>query len=63
MIRSCPPSTKGLLAAKVAQRGAMANLLQRSISRYGHCTFAIPEMIGSLNDLATWVDTGVKPAA
>jgi pimeloyl-ACP methyl ester carboxylesterase len=54
---------EGLLAAQVAQRGAGANLLQRSISRYGHCTFAIPEMLTSLNDLATWVDTGVKPAA
>jgi pimeloyl-ACP methyl ester carboxylesterase len=54
---------EGLLAAQVQQRGAAANLLQRSISRYGHCSFAVPEMIASLNDLAQWVDTGVKPAA
>jgi pimeloyl-ACP methyl ester carboxylesterase len=53
---------EGLLAAQVAQRGATANLMQRSFSRYGHCTFAIPEMLTALNDLATWVDTGVKPA-
>ncbi len=53
---------EGLLAAKAASTGAGANLLQRSVSRYGHCTFTLGEMTSALSDLATWIDTGVKPA-
>lgn len=54
---------EGLLAANAAQAGSTANLLQRSVDRYGHCTFTGPEMLTALGDLATWVETGIKPAS
>jgi len=53
---------EGILAVKVDGTGSSANLLQRSVNRYGHCTFQLSEMTGALNDLNTWISTGIKPA-
>jgi len=52
---------EGLYAARVGQAGAAANLSQRTISRYGHCTFTPAEMAQAFRDLAAWVQTGVRP--
>lgn len=44
--------------------GASAGSLlrQRSVARYGHCTFTIPEMLQAFNELRSWVEQGVAPA-
>jgi pimeloyl-ACP methyl ester carboxylesterase len=46
----------------VGNAGAMANLLQRTISAYGHCALGGSDIISALNDLTGWVETGIKPA-
>ncbi len=53
---------EGLYAGLANAQGANGMLLQRSISRYGHCTFAIGEMTSAFRTLAGWVATGVRPA-
>ena len=53
---------EGMLADKASTSGSSANLLQRSVNRYGHCTFQLSEMTTALNDLAGWINTGIKPA-
>ena len=53
---------EALLAAKVATAQSSAFLLQRSMNRYGHCAFTPQETMTALNDLAGWVDSGIKPA-
>ena len=53
---------EGMLASNAANTGSSANLLQRSYNRYGHCSFQLSEMTGALNDLNTWISTGIKPA-
>lgn len=53
---------EGMLASKAASTGSAANLAQRSVNRYGHCSFTLGEMTTALNDLAGWINTGVKPA-
>ena len=58
-----PIFNETILAAKVASAGSSANLLQRTVSRYGHCTFAPSEIVTALSDLAGWVQTGIKPAS
>jgi pimeloyl-ACP methyl ester carboxylesterase len=52
---------EGILATRAATAGAAANLAQRTISRYGHCTFTPAEMAEAFRDLAGWVETGRKP--
>lgn len=52
-----------LLAAKAVSTGSTGNLLQRSVDRYGHCSFTPTEMLTALGDLATWVETGIKPTS
>ena len=49
-------------AGRAAAEGASSNLLQRSISRYGHCAFAIGEMTDAFRALTGWVVSGVRPA-
>jgi pimeloyl-ACP methyl ester carboxylesterase len=46
----------------VDEAGSSQLLLQRTVDRYGHCTFTLPEEIAAINDLATWVRSGVRPA-
>lgn len=52
---------EAVYAARAAASGASDRLVQRSYSRYGHCTFAIGEMTAAFRDLAGWVETGVRP--
>jgi hypothetical protein len=54
---------EGLLAGKAASAGSTGNLLQRSVDRYGHCSFTPTEMLTALGDLTTWVETGITPAS
>jgi len=57
-----PAFHETILGTLAATAGSSGNLLQRSVDRYGHCTFTGAEMLTALGDLASWVDTGVKPA-
>lgn len=50
-------------ASAVAAAGGSANLLQRSINRYGHCTFTTAEMVDAVQTLSGWATTGVRPAS
>jgi pimeloyl-ACP methyl ester carboxylesterase len=56
-----PVFHEGIYASRVAAAGASANLSQRTISRYGHCTFTPTEMAQAFRDLAGWVQTGTRP--
>lgn len=56
-----PAFHETILGTRAATAGSSGNLLQRSVDRYGHCTFTGAEMLTALGDLASWVDTGVKP--
>jgi pimeloyl-ACP methyl ester carboxylesterase len=50
-------------AQAVAAAGSSSQVLQRSVSRYGHCAFTTSEMTDAFDALAGWVTTGVKPGA
>ncbi len=45
------------------QVAAGPQLLQRAVSRYGHCTFTIAELMSNFESLVGWVETGIKPAS
>jgi pimeloyl-ACP methyl ester carboxylesterase len=47
--------------AAVDNAGRSANLLRRSQDSFGHCDLGLPAMLQNLNDLVSWVTTGVKP--
>jgi pimeloyl-ACP methyl ester carboxylesterase len=47
--------------ATVATAGRSDQLVQRIFDRFGHCTITPEEHVAALNDLATWMATGVKP--
>jgi hypothetical protein len=49
-----------MLADRVSGAGAGSLLVQRK-GEYGHCNFSIDEQIKAITDLATWVESGVKP--
>jgi len=54
---------EGLYAAKVAQAGGSDLLVQRTVSRYGHCAFKVEEILHSFDALAAWVqDLTQKPS-
>lgn len=59
---SVPYRHQVVLQQKVAAAGASAMLRTRPINRYGHCTFNTVEMVGALQDLAQWAETGIAPA-
>lgn len=42
--------------------GAADLLLQRTYDRFDHCAFTVAEQVAAINDLASWVKTGVRPA-
>jgi|SRR5262245_4167428 len=46
---------EALYAAKVAQAGGSDLLVQRTVSRYGHCNFKVAEIMNSFDALAIWV--------
>lgn len=49
-------------AAIAAAAGSSDLLVQRPVARFGHCRFTVAEQMAALNDLVTWVETGVTPA-
>ena len=53
-----------LLAQRVAAAGATDMLVQRANPAwgYGHCAIPGAAQIQAVNDLAAWIETGVKPA-
>ncbi len=54
---------EGLYAKTVAQAGASDHLMQRSVTRYGHCNFKLAEIMNSFDALAAWVaDPAQKPS-
>jgi pimeloyl-ACP methyl ester carboxylesterase len=53
---------EGLYAQRAAAAGSSNLLVQRSITRYGHCTFSGTEMVTGLAQLVAWAEAGVKPA-
>jgi hypothetical protein len=59
--RLVPYRHEAAYQARVAAAGASANLLQRSQDAFGHCDFGVAEMLSNFQDLARWVETGVKP--
>ena len=46
----------------VAASGHSDLLVQRTISRYGHCAFAPEEIATAFIDLVGWVEFNIKPA-
>ena len=50
-------------AQAVAASGASSLLLHRPVPAYGHCAVPAPAVVKSFVDLATWVETGVRPAS
>ena len=50
-----------MYAAKAAAAGSTTNLVQRSVNRFGHCTFTGAETLQAFADLVGWVELGVRP--
>lgn len=50
-----PVFHEAIYAAVVAEAGASANLRQRMVERYGHCTFAEAEVLAAFDELTAWV--------
>lgn len=46
----------------VNDAGRSSLLLQRSVTAYGHCAFSTDDMVNAFTALASWAETGVKPA-
>lgn len=54
---------EALYAAKVAQMSGSDLLVQRTVSRYGHCNFKVAEIMNSFDAIAAWVaDPTKKPS-
>jgi pimeloyl-ACP methyl ester carboxylesterase len=53
------------LASNVADAGATNLLVQRANPAwgYGHCSIPSSAQVQAVTDLATWVETGIKPAS
>jgi hypothetical protein len=47
--------------SRVAAAGQSDRLVQRTITRYGHCNFTPVEIATAFGDLFKWVEFGVKP--
>jgi len=56
-----PFAHESLFAAAVADAGESDLLVQRSIDRWGHCTFTSGEIQTAFSDLVQWVATGQQP--
>lgn len=57
-----PVFHEDLYRNKVAAAGKLDFLQQRRVTRYGHVTFTPAEIVAAFLDLASWVETGHKPA-
>ncbi len=51
-----------IYAERVAANNASHLLVQRATRDVGHCSFTPAELVRTFVDLATWVETGAKPA-
>jgi hypothetical protein len=51
-----------IFQALVDSTGSGDYYVRRVSDRLGHCNFTIQELLGGLNDLVHWVETGEKPA-
>lgn len=60
---SVPIFHETLYQALVAAAGNSDLLVQRTITRYGHCTFTVQEMVQAFVALREWAVTGVEPAS
>jgi pimeloyl-ACP methyl ester carboxylesterase len=47
--------------SRVAAAGQADRLVQRTITRYGHCNFTPVEIATAFGDLFKWVEFGIKP--
>lgn len=58
-----PYQHEGWYLQAVTAQGATGMLLQRTLNQpYGHAVFTPTELTTNLASLASWVDTGIKPA-
>ena len=53
---------EALLSQKAADAGRLDNLVRREVDVFGHCALTAGEIMTAFTDLATWVNSGVKPA-
>ena len=58
---AAPFAHEAVYAAIVAAQGKSDLLVQRTFDRFGHCRFTNDERVQALEDLATWVEHGVRP--
>jgi pimeloyl-ACP methyl ester carboxylesterase len=56
-----PAFHEAMFASAVAGAGRSELLVQRTIDRWGHCSFTVPEAQAAFGSLVQWVETGVKP--
>ena len=56
-----PVRHEAAFAGGVDAAGSSGLLLQRIPDRFGHCAFPLAEKLAAVNDLATWVRSGVRP--
>lgn len=56
-----PVEHEDRLAASAAAAGNSDLLVQRTVDRFGHCTFTDEEVIQSFLDLVEWAEGGAKP--
>lgn len=59
--QSVPYFHEGLYGALVTANGNPNLLAQRTIVRYGHCSFTMGETLTAFVDLVNWVKNGVTP--
>jgi pimeloyl-ACP methyl ester carboxylesterase len=52
---------ESLFAGKVAAAGRSDFLAQKTVDRWGHCTFTIQERLEAFDALMEWIAIGVKP--
>jgi pimeloyl-ACP methyl ester carboxylesterase len=57
-----PVINQALYGATVAKNGASSLLRQRTVDRFGHCSFELPEMMQAFGELRAWVEEGTVPA-
>ncbi len=50
-----------MFQALVDSTGSGDYYVRRVVDRPGHCNFTLPELLGGLEDLVNWAETGVRP--
>jgi pimeloyl-ACP methyl ester carboxylesterase len=57
-----PVIHQALYGDTVAESGASAMLRQRTVDRFGHCSFELSEMMQAFGELRAWAEEGTVPA-